>query len=139
MSEHTWTDKELSDACALERMSLFDDDAFRAVLVRLGAVHPVEARERERKAAHAASNQRWLGTFDDFCRWVDESYPSLLLQSPPPLVLTCGEFRKEDGVFRRIPSALGISMRLTAEMMTPADARALAEWLEKYGTEEERK
>ena len=144
MSEHTWTDQDLRDAGVTSEYGVgVFGTAPRSFLAKLGAVHPVEVRERERRAwdaaiCHSANvpERRVTGEpWDDPVR--DRRFPSLLPQSPPPLVLSTGEFMLMDGRWiAKSPTSLGVS---APPCRTASDARALAEWLSKYGSDDERK
>ena len=67
-------------------------------------------------------------------------YPSLPPQSPPPLILSTGRWtRKGIGCWSYVFGEAFGSLFDTPRCRTISDARALAKWLEQYGTAEERK
>lgn len=120
-------------------------------LTALGAVHPHEVREREREACRKMlhSLDRWELYSRNPDRVIDDIYPSLAPQSPPPLVLSDGsswnrmenppkEFQGPWCWHGKGGVGGGAGYRWP-DIRSASDARALAEWLEKYGSEEERK
>lgn len=93
-----------------------------------------EARERERRAA--AWGNRIYSSFASFEDQLDAAYPSLKPVEPPPLVLSTGRYRKPRGnvLWQHDLTPVSYNTCATPHCETPADARALADWLEKYGT-----
>lgn len=103
--------------------------------------HEVREREREREAFEKGFGQGIItahGGMTMECSR-DRLYPSLLPKSPPPLVLSTGEW------VRRLENAIGARWKHegglweSPDCRTFSDARKLADWLAEYGSEEERK
>jgi hypothetical protein len=98
-------------------------------------VPEVEARERERAACIRGSMTHGSGR-----KWAteiaDNHYPSLKPVEPPPLVLGDGFvwYREKNGLwgFSSQTGLHGTARFPTPTCYTAADARALAEWLEKW-------
>lgn len=149
----TWTDVELEKAwnAAYEnakwsgskvRWSDLDPNSIawhRAFAEALG-VHPTEAREREREAwreGGAACLAARMDSHSPYAKKVlNACYPSLLPETPPPLVLSTGVFLRNDGKWiARFPCVGAFS---APPINTASDANKLAAWLREYGNTEER-
>ena len=103
-----------------------------------GYVTEVEARERQRAAyVHGWQDAQGTGTRTYPKDNIDRCYPSLKPVEPPPLVLSTGpwERRKGKSLSREHDWTIlgGGTPHATPHCATPADARALADWLEKWG------
>ena len=151
----SWTDEELRKAwCALAggwMASATEFSEARRFLASLGAVHPAEAREREREAwdvalclAARVPERRINGEpWDDADR--DRRYPSLLPKSPPPLLLSTGTWtqsveRSDLGEsYVRWASPDNVLRHFTPLCRTASDAEKLAAWLREWGSDDERK
>ena len=162
----SWTDEELWAASDKSRIaaSCFSSGGadghgaaqpgsqvwMQRFVVHLDAIHPAECREREREAwdrcadfgkstiPHAGREGIWHKAERD------RLYPSLLLKSPPPLVLSSGRWVRATirGFLLRPEgdnSPLAQHGNTMPILRTASDARAFAEWLEKYGSDDERK
>lgn len=134
----TWSEHELINADNITRNILGVVVRLRALLSALGAVHPAEAREREREAA------RWMlrrldawtlngGTPDGV---IDQLWPSLLPKSPPPLVLANGTEiikARECGYNIATPNCRWSNVGVSAigrHATTAEDFIAIAQWLQ---------
>ena len=125
------------EAAVLAKCVKFTDGSYAHFRDGKPVVSEVEARERERRAFvcgwHNIAERDVSGlTGRTLERSVDKAYPSLKPVEPPPLVLSTGTWQK-------IASASGWMCGGRPNIVgTPwcaiaADARALAEWLEKWG------
>jgi|GEM_PF-4433205 len=141
-----WTDRELKAAIVATNDRHANSDVSRGalayyhrLLARLGAVHPRDARERER----AAWISGWqYGRLNIRGSAVDDVYPLLTPSEPPPLVLSTGTWNRfpkgprywvERGENVNRADRCGV----IPEISTASDARALADWLATYGTDAE--
>jgi hypothetical protein len=107
-----------------------------------GLVTEREARVRERAAwdecwvfIHRLAGHGILGSRYDYpAKERDARYPSLKPVEPPPLVLSTGKYRKPHGSvkWQHELTPLEYNTYWTPDIQTPADARALADWLERW-------
>ena len=141
-----WTDEELRKAMSCRGVIAMDGGSVRRFLASLGAVHPTEAREREREAFdkgaewYRTRNTVFLSNPPQHTPSKDELYPSLLPKSPPPLVLSTGTWRRIDvGCYCGKWDGGDAMVQTTPTIGTRSDAIAFASWLTQYGSEEERK
>ena len=139
-----WTGRELIEAGRkMVSDSAWPERELRSFLAALGAVHPVDARERERRAWDAAMSFVEPSIAPNVPRSMlkeqrNRSYPSLTPPEPPPLVLSTGSWTLVRGRGWR-GAAEGSALLGTPIICNVSDARALADWLAKYGTEKERR
>lgn len=111
----------------------------------LGAVHPVDVREREGAAFVHGCEIAWKEYTEkkhhfDYPTFRNTLYPSLIPAPSPPLVLDGGTWTARMSKGKRSWAA---GDRSTDHICPPidnaSDARKLADWLAKYGTEEEKR
>lgn len=128
-----WTKDEVFAACREFRGDCSLTERLSEFLRKIGAVHPIDARERERAAAmwaNCSPDESW----HNFPVSLDRKYPSLTPPEPPPLVLSTGTWKRDaNGTWWDERDS---SWMRCAKV---SDARALADWLAKYGTEEEKR
>ena len=140
-----WTDEELRKAMSCRGVIAMDGGSVRRFLASLGAVHPTEAREREREAFdkgaewYRTRNTVFLSNPPQHTPSKDELYPSLLPKSPPPLVLSTGTWTRSAESRQWWHVHDDTSITEAVRVVTASDARALADWLAKYGSDDERK
>ena len=122
------------EAAVLAKCVKFTDGSYAHFRDGKPVVSEVEARERERRAAVWGNRIYSLST--PFEEQLDARYPSLKPVEPPPLVLSTGRYRKPRGnvLWQHDLTPVSYNTCATPHCETPADARALADWLEKYGT-----
>lgn len=131
-------------------------DDLRRFVRALGAIHPQEhaiaKREAEREAYDAGALAMVLPLcdyanrpYDDTMmlsyrhRERDKHYPPLPPKSPPPLVLSTGQWHQVDGWWHSLSvSVAGLKEPRMQMIRTASDAEALAKWLRAYGDEKER-
>ena len=139
-----WTDEEMATAWD-EGTGFFGAYEGRIRILRaLGAVHPHEAREREREAWRSGfvSGDAFrdpVGALQESKWRVNSAYPSLLPKSQPPLVLSTGTWTRYANKMWGVTNPEQVSMYERPVFRTATDARKLAEWLAEYGDDNERK